>query len=60
MVNGSKEYSMNIKKIIFIANYAADYAGNFIESLNALECRIKEQGVRVIYIFPYAAQKKIR
>lgn len=58
MVNGSKEYSMNIKKIIFIANYAADYAGNFIESLNALECRIKEQGVRVIYIFPYAAQKK--
>lgn len=38
--------------VIIIANYAADYAGNFIESLDALESKLKQKNYHVEYVFP--------
>ena len=44
--------------VIIITNYAADYAGNFIESLNALESKLKQKNCRVEYVFPKNAPFK--
>lgn len=43
------------KSIIFIAQYAATYEGNFLNSLYALESKLKESGCNVVYLLPEKA-----
>lgn len=43
---------MKDKVILHIANFAAPYMGNFVESLATLEEALKAEGARMIYIFP--------
>lgn len=45
------------KSIIFIAQYAATYEGNFLNSLYALESKLKESGCNVVYLLPEKAQE---
>ena len=49
---------MHYKKVIFICNYAANYGGNFLASLNVLSKELKKRKVKVEYIFPISAKKK--
>ena len=46
------------KKIVFIAQYAAMYEGNFLKSLYALEDKLKDKGCEVLYILPNKAQER--
>lgn len=41
-------------KVIFVCNYAANYAGNFIASLNNLAKKL-EHNTKIIFIFPKSA-----
>ncbi|MDM8222241.1 hypothetical protein [Limosilactobacillus vaginalis] len=45
-------------KVIQICNYAANYAGNFLASLDSLAQRLKVMGKEVVFVFPNAAQNK--
>lgn len=45
--------------ILQVCTYAADYAGNFIASLELLEKKMGEKGYRTIYAFPKAAEDKL-
>lgn len=48
---------MENKVIMHIAHYAAPYKGNFIASLEALECKLRLEGNnRVVYVFPNACK----
>ena len=52
---------MNIKnnRLLFVAQYAAPYEGNFIASLKALEVILyKEYGCEVAYVFPKLASSQ--
>ena len=49
---------MEIKNIIYICNYAAEYPGNFISSLVLLSKKVIEQNKEVYYIFPEMAKNK--
>lgn len=44
--------------ILQVCTYAADYAGNFMASLELLEAKMNEKGYRTIYAFPEAAREK--
>lgn len=39
-------------RVIFVANYAAFYSGNFIASLTELEKQLIRRGITVLYVFP--------
>lgn len=45
------------KTILFVAQYAAPYEGNFMKSLYALENHLKNFGCRVVYVLPQKANK---
>lgn len=49
---------MNYNKVIFVCNYAANYAGNFLASLNSLAKQLKKKRKTVIFIFPLEAKDK--
>lgn len=49
---------MQYSKVIFICNYAANYGGNFLASLNKLSQKLSKQNIEVEYIFPISAQNK--
>lgn len=49
---------MYYKKVFFICNYAANYGGNFLASLNKLSEDLKKKNIEVDYIFPLAAKDK--
>lgn len=49
---------MNNKKVIFVCNYAADYGGNFLASLNNLAKKLRINGVDSVFVFPVAAKDK--
>lgn len=49
-------YFLSYNKVIFVSNYAADYAGNFIASLFALAKQLRKAGNKVIFIFPNEAK----
>lgn len=49
---------MEYNKVIQICNYAANYAGNFLASLDSLAQRLKVMGKEVVFVFPNAAQNK--
>lgn len=40
------------KNVLHVANYAAAYSGNFIESLNFLSAELVEQNIKSFYVFP--------
>lgn len=44
--------------VLQVCAYGAEYPGNFIASLEALEYALKEQGIRTIYAFPRKAEPK--
>lgn len=39
-------------RVVFVANYAAFYSGNFIASLTELEKQLIRRGITVLYVFP--------
>lgn len=49
---------MDYSKVIFVCDYAANYAGNFIASLNRLAVELKENNKKVVFIFPKKAERK--
>lgn len=49
---------MKIKRVIFICNYAANYGGNFLASLEYLSSFLYNENICVEYIFPVSAQGK--
>lgn len=49
---------MQYKKVIFICNYAANYGGNFLTSLNKLSKKLEKKNIKVEYVFPLAAKDK--
>ena len=50
--------TMQYKKVIFICNFAANYGGNFLASLNELSKKLKKSGIEIEYVFPIAAKDK--
>lgn len=48
---------MKNRVLLHIANFAAPYMGNFIESLAALEGALRAAGNRMIYVFPETCRK---
>ncbi len=42
-------------KVVFVADYAAHYQGNFLSSLNSFEKALRERGIEVEYVFPEKA-----
>ena len=44
--------------VLQVCAYAANYGGNFIASLTALDKHLTNQGVETQYIFPIAAKEK--
>lgn len=44
--------------VLQICAYAAEYPGNFVSSLLALEEHLKKKGVKTIYAFPERAKEK--
>lgn len=51
---------MGYNKVVFVCDYAANYAGNFIASIYALATKLKSQNKQVLFIFPSAAEAKTR
>lgn len=49
---------MNYSKVIFVCDYAANYAGNFVASLSSLAKRLDEMKKKVIFIFPKEVKNK--
>lgn len=49
---------MNYNKVIFVCDYAANYAGNFIASLDNLAKQLDKMQKKVIFIFPNGAKNK--
>ena len=49
---------MKIQNIVFVCNYAADYAGNFIEGLKQLHRMLKSRGITCNYLLPIDAENK--
>lgn len=49
---------MQYKKVIFICDYAANYGGNFLASLAKLSKKLKNNQVKVEYVFPTSAKYK--
>lgn len=49
---------VEIKKVIFICNYAANYGGNFLASLAKLSQNLSIDGIQSIYLFPKIASNK--
>ncbi|KRM74512.1 hypothetical protein FC48_GL000335 [Ligilactobacillus murinus DSM 20452 = NBRC 14221] len=49
---------VEIKKVIFICNYAANYGGNFLASLAKLSQNLSIDGIQSIYLFPNIASNK--
>lgn len=45
-------------KILQVCAYAAPYEGNFINSLKALDKKLKEKGHETLYAFPVSAKEK--
>lgn len=45
------------KTVVFVAQYAAAYEGNFLKSLYALESKLKMSGCNVVYILPEKAKE---
>lgn len=44
--------------ILFIADYAAPYKGNFVPALLALDKHLRAQGGQAVYVFPELAQQQ--
>lgn len=47
---------MQYKKVIFVCNYAANYGGNFLASLDALSKKLRKKKVDVNFVFPTSAE----
>jgi glycosyltransferase involved in cell wall biosynthesis len=45
-----------MRNVLQVMDYAASYRGNFIESLDCLDRKLKETGARLIYVFPPRAR----
>ncbi len=44
--------------VLQVCAYAANYGGNFIASLTALDKHLANQGIETQYLFPFASQEK--
>lgn len=44
-------------KILQVCAYTAQYGGNFVASLTALDARLGSQGIETMYLFPETVQK---
>ena len=46
------------KTVVILADYAAEYKGNFLTSLFNLENKLKSENISIVYIFPEKAKKR--
>lgn len=56
--NIKKEIFMKIKRVFFICDFAANYGGNFLASLQDLTSLLLKKNIFVEYVFPEEAYKK--